>query len=153
MKLRSLSEAQINGALKVTGLMPDGSAIIGGVVVSAQQCSQIARHLGWEHFEMSGAEIIDKTDKFISKIGKHIKDDHIIGNTEVTFINRRKSDTIKYFDRIKMICPGRFDITILYGIGGKRKYEIYSSLNGFAVPVKYCSTAKELGEWINTIGW
>lgn len=150
MNLRNLYELQNSGALR-TEYTEDGFILLGGSVVSKEQSHLIASRLGWEHYELDPVKIIDKTNKFVGAISKHILDEYIVNNTVVSFQNKRKVGTMSYFDRIKIVCNKKFDLTIIYnmpGLGGK--YAIFSSTNNFKQPVKSVRTIKEMCNWINS---
>lgn len=151
MKLANLVAAQECGALKVGENCSHNNIIVGGVSVTEAQCKGIVKTLGWIDWDKQAWEIIDKTNKFIRGIKNHIDNEAILSSTEVTFQNRRRQNTEKYFDRIKMVGP-LFDITILYGMHGTGgTYSVYDGSNGFSQPVFNCRTAKQLGEYINSL--
>lgn len=151
MKLAVLNQLQEAGALKVQNLS-NGIFKVGTVNIVEEQCKVMAMKLSWTRFELPGHRIISKTDQFISGIMKYIDKPVIIENTEVTFTNARKLDTEKYFDRIKLVCPDLFDITVLYAMPGvKGKYGVYTSKDNFAVQAQAFRSLKELGTWINNL--
>lgn len=152
MKLDLLIQLQSSGALKVKDGYTDDHATVGKLELNKEQCDFLAAKLGWVEMDLPSIQIIDKTNKFINTIKKYVDNQVILENTEVVFQNRRKLDTIKTFDRIKFICPPKFDITLLYGMPGTRsKYTIYSSVNMFNIPVKGCRSLKEVAIWINQL--
>lgn len=140
------------GALNVH---PDSNrevAMVGGMQLNSQQCAMLASNLGWLRYEKYPHEIIDKTNKFIKGLKNNIRDDDVFDNTEVTFQNSRRQNTEKYTDRIKLIYPGKFDLTVLYGMPGiGAPYGIYSDVDKFSRVVKTCRTLKQVGEYINEI--
>lgn len=149
MKLGELYEVQSAGALKIGSDCSNGNIVVGGSKLTADQCKQLVKALGWLNWDKPDWEVIDKTDKFIRGIKPYVTDEDILANTEVTFQNRRISDTLKYFDRIKMV-GSDFDITILYrmpGTGGT--YAVYDDSDNFRKPQFTCRSAKQLGEYIN----
>ena len=152
MKLESLIQAHVCGALNVGDVAYDRSTgVVGNMQVSRAQCNDFVTALGWKTFDKDAFEIVDKTNKFIRSIAKHLDNDGVIYNTEVTFENHRRMNTEKYFDRIKMINP-RFDITILYGMPGVGgTYAVYSAENNFIKPVFNCKTVKQLCEFLNEL--
>lgn len=151
MKLNNLIQAQDCGALKVEVNNATGQVIVGGVPVSKEQCRGFVTALGWQSWDKADWEIIDKTNKFIRGIKNHIDNEAVLNTAEVTFQNRRRQNTEKYFDRIKMVSH-LFDITILYGMPGTGgTYAVYDASNRFSQPVFTCRTAKQLGEYINSL--
>ncbi len=147
---------RIQGTMNVAGgvgytddiYIPD-RAIMGGMELSMEQCNLIAQKLGWIEHDLDSIEVINKTDKLIGGIKKYVKENQLLMNTRIEFQNRRKLNTTSYFDRIKMVCDGYFDITILYNIqGAGRKYTIYTSTNNFKQPIAKISSLSKLGEWL-----
>lgn len=155
MNLRKLMEIQNAGAIKIVEnkyTTTENDYTLGGVRLNENQARQIAMNLGWEHFEMSPFKILDKTNKFISSLSKYIDNEIIINNTDISFQNRRKMGTMSYFDRIKIVCYGKFDLTVLYGMPGLGgTYGVFSSTNNFQKTVFSCRSLKELGKWINEL--
>ena len=151
MKLAVLNQLQEVGALKVENLR-NGIFKVGTMALAEEQCNMMATNLSWSRFELPGHKIISKTDQFIGGIMKYIDKQAIIEGTEVIFTNERKLDTDKYYDRIKMICPNVFDITILYAMPGvKGKYGVYSSKDQFLRQAAAFRSLSELGKWINEL--
>lgn len=152
MKLSMLVQLQEAGILKVAGGDNNTFAIVGGRTLSRAQCNELAEKLGWLDHDLTSMAVIQKTHTFINGIKQFITKDMILENTELTFQNRRKNNTESYFDRIKLVCAGKFDITILSGMGGVGgRYGIYSDSNNFVTPVKACRTLKEVGVWVNEL--
>ncbi len=152
MNLGMLLELHECGALNVDANSNKDVAIVGGMTLNAEQCNAMAINLGWTRFDRYPHEIIDKTNKFIRGLKHNIKQDDVFDNTEISFQNTRRHNTEKTSDRIKMIYPGKFDITILYGVPGMGgPYGIYSDVNNFNVPVKICRSLKQVGEYITEI--
>lgn len=152
MRLIDLVKLNEAKTLKVKRDDVSGVISVGGVVVSPEESIRLLEGLGWLEYDLDPLEILNKTDKFASSIKRYIKDENILSKTEVTFQNRRITNTMQYFDRIKLICPGKFDLTILYGMPGTGcKYAVYSSKNYFRIPVQRCKSLKEVCEYINSI--
>lgn len=152
MNLGQLLEMHKCGALDVDKSSDRNVAIIGGMELTDEQCRIYASNLGWLKYDKYAYEVIDKTNKFIRGLKNHIKGIDSIGHSIITFENTRMQGTEKYFDRIKLICPGVFDLTILYrmpGIGGV--YGIYSSENSFKHPVYSCRSLRQVGEYISSL--
>lgn len=141
-----------SGALKVDENYREDKAIIGGVELEVGKCSMVVRQLGWVDYDMSPIDIIHRTNRLINGIKMYINREDILRNTDVIFSNSRRLNTMSYLDRIKMVYPDRFDITILHGVPGKgRRYVVNSSVDNFKKPVYECSSMKKLGEWINKL--
>ena len=148
MILKELINLHKIGVMKVTK-DDNGQVLVGGTSITSDECRIILSKIGWVRYNTSPFEILNKTDKFISSISKYLKDEYIINNTVVALENTRKTGTMSYFDRIKMICNNRFDITLLRGMGGVGgTYGIYSSTNNFTKPVYSCRSLKQVAEWI-----
>lgn len=152
MNLGQLLELHECGALNVDDTSNINLAVIGGMALTNEQCQIFAANLGWLKYDKPAYEIIDKTNKFIRGLKKNIKDIEVIANTQVTFQNSRRQNTEKYIDRIKLICPGKFDLTVLYGMPGVGGvYGIYSAENNFLHPVLGCRNLKQVGEYISSL--
>lgn len=150
MDLRTLVQAQECGALK-TEVLNNGLVKIGGVAVTPEQCMAMASTLGWVSYDKKPWEVIDKTNRFIRSIRNYVDNEGVINGTTVTFMNRRLTNTMKYFDRIKMVNP-EFDITILYGMPGTGgAYAVYDDSDGFRQPVFNCRSVKQLAEYLNDL--
>ena len=151
MKLNKLMEIQASGAIKVSVNDKTGVVSLGPYAVTNEQCQLIAKDLGWLSYDKKSWEVIDKTNKFIRSLRSNLTNETVINTAEVTFQNRRMTDTMKYFDRIKMVSP-YFDITILYGMPGVGgTYAVYDGSNGFRQPVFNCRTMKDLAEYIDEL--
>ena len=151
MLLTDLMKLQAAGALKVDSNCTNSNIVIGGVRVSQEQCRNICRMLGWTSWDKQDWEVIDKTNKFIKSLRTYITKEDAVTGVDVTFQNHRRTDTEKYYDRIKMVGP-YYDITILYGmpgIGGA--YAIYDESNNWRFPVFACRTAKQVAEYIDDL--
>lgn len=106
--------------------------------------------LGWERYDAKPWEIIEKTNKFIRGIKSVLVDEAIV-DTDVTFRNFRRTNTERYYDRIKMISPD-YDITIMYGMPGLGgAYAIFDSSDGFRQPQYSCRSLKQVAEYINSM--
>ena len=150
MNLKMLVQLSDSGALRLVADEDTGIVTLGGVEVTDAQLRMILGKIGWLEYEMEPAEIMKRTNQYINGFKRHISSDIIIDGTDITFQNRRKIGTMTYFDRIKMICPTFFDITILNGMPGVGgKYGVYSAVNDFKHPVVACRSLKSLGQWIN----
>ena len=149
MKLKQLMDIQKSGALKVSSECTINNIVIGGVRVTLEQCRSMAQSLGWVEFDMPPWEIISKTNKFVNGLRANLKNEEIIENTEVVFQNRRRMETDKYFDRIKLVSP-YFDLTVLYGMPGlKGLYSVYDGSNGNRNPAYGFRSLKQLALYMN----
>lgn len=153
MTLAELYEIQKSGAFKVDiENSDDHNGIIGGVKLNAKQCALVAERLGWISYVIKPYEAIAWTDRFIRGIRSKITDVNVLNNTIVTFENSRLTDTVKYYYRVKLICPGYFDLTVLQGMPGVGgKFGIFSAKNMFRQPVESCMSLKNVGEYIGTL--
>lgn len=153
MKLKDLFMYQKQGAFKVEkDVEENGIVVVGGLRLSRSQCDIIANKIGWIEGAQTSDELINKTNKFIKGIRKSLTQPKIIENTDVVFQNFRYSNSLVYYDRIKMVMPRFFDITVIYNVYGYRgKYVVYSDENQFMQPVTVVRTAKELGQYINSL--
>ena len=150
MNLKMLVQLSDSGALRLVADEDTGIVTLGGVEVTDAQLRMILGKIGWLEYDMEPAEIMKRTNQYINGFKRHISSDIIIDGTDITFQNRRKLGTMSYFDRIKMICPTLFDITVLNGMPGVGgKYGVYSAVNNFKHPIAACSSLKSLGQWIN----
>lgn len=151
MKLGMLVVLQESGAFKVNKeASTSENIVVGSVTLNNEQCKAFLSKLGWKEYSKTPVEIVEKTSKFVNGLRGGIKNETILENTEITFQNIRKTNSTSCFDRIKLICNGKFDITVMSGmegIGGR--YGVYSSTNNFVKPVFGCSSLKQLSEWIN----
>lgn len=151
MQLTNLMELQAAGALKIDENCNASRIIVGGVQITPEQCRNICLMLGWTSWDKRDWEIIDKTNKFIKSLRANIDNEDAVAGVEVTFQNHRRTDTEKYYDRIKMVGP-YYDITILYGMPGTGgAYAIYDASNHWKFPVYTCRTAKQVAEYINDL--
>lgn len=152
MKLGMLVALQSSGALKVNKESTQDNIILGNTQINREQCLDLISKLGWIECSKTPIEIIEKTNKFINGIKPAINKGIILEQTEVTFQNRRKTNSTSCVDRTKLVCNGKFDITVLSGMEGLGgRYGVYSSTNNFVKPVYSCSSLKLLGEWINKL--
>lgn len=152
MKLKELIEVQSSGLLKATVVDNVDTYNMDKLSISTENCKSLLTKLGWLEYAKTPAEILSKTDKFVNGIKNSINKDEIIENTEITFQNRRKTNTLSYFDRIKLVNKGKFDITVLRGMSGVGGvYGVYSAENNFSKPVYSCRSLRQLGEWINKL--
>lgn len=150
MKLSKLIEFQSSGAMKTQYDKVTGVIKLGGTPVSEEQCKNIVTMLGWERYDAKPWEIIEKTNKFIRGIKSVLVDEAIV-DTDVTFRNFRRTNTERYYDRIKMISPD-YDITIMYGMPGLGgAYAIFDSSDGFRQPQYSCRSIKQVAEYINSM--
>ena len=119
-------------------------------LVTQQECVAIVNALGWLEYELPQQRIIEKTDKFINSFGKHLKNHELLEATEIAFQNSRRINTEKYVDRIKIVCPGVYDFTLMYGMPGLgASYGLFSAENGFKHPVFSGRTVKQVADYIN----
>lgn len=148
MNLAQLVEVQRSGALVVSEAN-DQMAVVGGQMLTTQQCNMLVRQMGWTSWEKKSWEIITKTDKFIKGLVKHLTNTDLLVGTDITFLNRRVSGTMKYFDRIH-IGGNDWDITILYGMPGSGgTYVLYDGTDNNRKPVATARSLKQLVEFIN----
>ena len=151
MNFGQLLEIQASGAIKVDGESTQGVAVIGGVALNNDQCKLIANDLGWIKYDQEAFQVIDKTDKFVSHLNKHLDESSLIDRTTIHFKSTRITNTQKYYDWIKMVCPGHFDITVLRGYPGTGgTYAVLSDSNNFVTPVFTGRSVKALAGYLNT---
>lgn len=149
MYLAELVKIQQSGSL-VIGEVTSETAVVGGNLLTHEQCGIIAERLGWTTWDKKSWEIIDKTNKFIKGLAKHLTNMDIINGTTITFLNRRISNSMKYFDRIKIEGNG-WDLTILYGMPGSGgTYALYDGTDNNRKPAATARSLKQLIEIINT---
>ena len=145
VSLKFLLEAYNNGALKVEYEAGASKAIMGGVAeLSLEQAHDFVKDkLGWTQYVLSPFEIIDKTQKFIRAIKNNMKDEYILNNTQITFLNKKDTDYGRTFDRIEMLCQGRFHYTVLYNMkSAGASYVLYET--GNAIPKKKFRNLKQV---------
>lgn len=151
MNLGQLIDMYEAGVLKVEDDSNPEMAVVGGMTLNREQMRALAVNLGWAKFQMEPLEVIIKTGKFIRGIKSTLGEDAIVDGTEVTFETTRIDNTMRYFDRIKLICPGVFDITVLYKVPGTpTTYTVYSDENRRAYPVLNARTLKQVAEYVKS---
>ena len=152
MNLGQLLELHECGAINVDNKSNENIAVVGGMELSNEQCKAVAANIGWLNYDKPAYVIIDKTNKFMRGLRHNIAKIDRIEKAQVTFQNMRRQNTEKYIDRIKIVCDGKLDLTILYGMPGVGgAYGIYSSINNFSQPVFGCRNLKQVGEYIDSI--
>lgn len=150
MYLKELMQVQQSGAL-VVGEANNAQAVIGGALLTTEQCAFLVQKLGWTTYDKRPWEIIDKTNKFIKGLAKHLTNMDLLEGTTITFMNRRISNTLKYFDRIKIEGGNGWNLTILYGMpGAGGTYALYDGTDNNRKPVATARSLKQLIEVINT---
>lgn len=146
--IKDLLAALHNKALDITYEKGASVADLGGVKISTEQAAFLCKEqFGWVSFVLSPFEIIDKTDKFAKALKRELKDEYIIENTEITFMNKHDSEYGRTFDRITFDCKGRFKYTVIYNMksaGGA--YVLYRT--GNAIPVQKFRNMKQLLTYI-----
>lgn len=151
MQFKQLIEVQKSGALKASVQEETGIVTLGGMVVQPNQLQLFVRNLGWLTWDMNPVQIIDKTNKFVKNFSRYIEDSRIVLGTEITFENHRISNSLRYFDRIKLINP-LFNHTILYNMpstGGV--YAIYDANGNTHLPEYTCRSIKQVVEYFNEL--
>lgn len=146
--VKDLLIALHNKALDITFEKDANVADLGGVKISKEQAEFLCKEqFGWTSFVLSPFEIIEKTDKFAKALKREIKDEYIIENTEITFMNKHDSEYGRTFDRITLACKGRFKYTVIYNMksaGGA--YVLYET--GKALPLQKFRNMKQLMTYI-----
>lgn len=151
MDFKQLVEIQKSGALKVNVDSVSGTISMGGMQVTPQQLQILAQRLGWTRWDENTVNIIEKTDKFIRNMVKNLKHDEVILGTQLTFENHRASNSLKYYERIKLVNP-EFDYTVLCGMPGTGgAYAIYDATNLTHLPVYTCRSIKQVAEFFNDL--
>ena len=90
MNLALLMELQKQGEIKVDPSSTVAQAIVGENGLTDEQCKVVAQHLGWTTYgEYKAYEVINKTDKFISSLRRHLKPTELYANTHIEFRSRR----------------------------------------------------------------
>lgn len=153
MTLGKLVQMQNVGALDIVRDNYTGAVSIAGKALTERDCKFIADAIGWMAADKEDWELIDKTNRFIRGIKRHIENEDVLKHTIIEFRNSRKQDTEKFVDRIKMVhSNGKYDLTVIYGLPGSGgRYSVYSAVNGFTRPVYACGSAKLLGIYINNL--
>ena len=149
MELIQLLAVQSSGALKSKYDPATGTVKVGGIELNKEQCQSLVSNLGWLEYSKQPHEIIEKTEKFAKALNSYLDNEEIINGTTITFQNKRRMGTEKYFDRIKITGDG-LDLTILYnmpGTGGA--YAVYDGTDGNRQPVYTCRSMKQLCEYLN----
>lgn len=155
MNLKTIFTLYTNGALNIEYNKGDNFAVMGGVRINEEQARQLCEKLGWESYVLTPFEIIDKTKKFIKSIHNHITDEDILLSTVVSF----KNAPTKYWyssrgtcDRIRFQSDKLgFNISVVYNQPDTAKYVIYRTRNSYPFPNGKLRTAKQVGEWINSV--
>ena len=149
MNLGQLIDMYEAGVLKVEDDAYPERAVVGGTELNREQMRALVVNLGWVKFQMEPLELIIKTGKFIRGIKATLGEHEIVDMTEVIFETTRIDNTMRYFDRIKLICPGVFDITVLYKVPGTpTTYTVYSDENRMSYPVLNARTLKQVAEYV-----
>lgn len=142
--IKDLLSALANKALDITFENGKITADLGGVEITEEQAHFLCKEqLGWGTYVLSPFEIIDKTEKFTKALKRELKDDYIIENTVVTFMNKKDTEYGRTFDRITFDCKHKFKYTVIYNMksaGGA--YVLYNT--GNAIPVKKFKNMKQL---------
>lgn len=145
VSLSFLLEAYNNGALKIEYDPGASKGVLGGVAeINIEQAHDFVKDkLGWTQYVLSPFEIIDKTSKFVKSIKTNLKDEYILNNAQVTFLNKKDTDYGRTFDRIEIKCCGRFHYTILYNMkSAGASYVLYEK--GNAIPKKKFRNLKQV---------
>lgn len=146
--VKELLTALQNKALDIEFEKGDSTAILGGVRISKEQAAYLCKNqFGWTEFVLSPFEIIDKTEKFARALKRELKDEEVINNTEITFMNKHDSEYGRTFDRITLACGRRFKFTVIYNMksaGGA--YVLYET--GRALPLQKFRNMKQLLTYI-----
>lgn len=150
MTLSELRIAYVNKAMNVVYSEKSNMGELGGVMITNEQAKTIAGHFGWLRISQSGFQIIEKTAKFIRAMKNSLKREDIWNNTIVTFENHRIAGEMKYYDRIKLVYPGRFDLTLTYGMPGTgAAYALYDKSRDIARPVVTARYIKQICEYLD----
>ena len=146
--VKDLLTALHNKALDIEFEKGDNTALLGGVRISKEQADSLCKNqFGWIEYVLSPFEIIDKTEKFAKALKRELKDEYVIENTEITFMNRPDSEYGRTFDRITLVCKSRFKFTVIYNMksaGGA--YVLYET--GRALPLQKFRNMKQLLTYI-----
>lgn len=150
VQLKQLLDIYLHGALNIK-YEPDSSvASIGDTQLNVQQAQAMCANLGWESAVLGPFEIIDKTKKFMKALKCNMKQAVIWQTAMISFDNKASNVYGKTFDRIHMVCPRQFEISILYKMpGNTSSYVIYNSLT--SVPIGKCKSMKQVAEFIDTL--
>lgn len=150
MTLRDLRVALVNKAMNIVYSEQSSVGELGGVAITNEQAKLIAQQFGWIRISQSGFQIIEKTAKFTRGFKNSLKREDIWNNTVVTFENHRIAGEMKYYDRIKLIYPSRFDLTLTYnmpGTGGA--YALFDKSKDIARPIFTARSIKQLCEYLD----
>ena len=145
MTLAGLKLAYNSGAMKINFSEQTMMGELGGVVINNEQAKAIANQFGWTRMAQSGFHLIEKTAKFIRGFKNSLEREDIWCCTNVTFENHRIAGEMKYYDRIKLIYPGRFDLTLTYNMPGTgAAYALYDKSRDIARPIFTARSIKQL---------
>lgn len=152
MKLNKLIELQTNGALKISGNPNINCAKIGGVELNDGQCRMLARQMGWTgRTSYCGWEMIDKTAKFVSNAKRNMQNENMINAIDLTFESTRKTDSVKYIERIVLNFSTGLTLTIIHGLEGiGGSYALFNPMKSVAQPELTCSSYRVLFNYIET---
>jgi hypothetical protein len=150
MTLGQLVEMHNSGALNIKFEKEDTVANLAGIQITQEQALVMVRNLGWEDIYLSPFEIIDKTNKFARGIKTGISADGSLKDTIVTFRNTRSNVYGKTFDRIHLLNPRYFEVSVIYGMpGNSSPYVIYDSKT--SIPLQRCRNLKKVTEYLNNM--
>lgn len=152
MTIEKLFEWQEDGLLEARET-EDGKIVIANRYLDEEQQEKLLKVLGWTRHEEPFIEIMKKTNKFVRNIKPYLsnlKEDWVPSQLEVVFYNARIMDTIKYINRVKLICKKTGNVVVIVqgspGQGGK--FAVYTSDNYFNYAVFKCNSYRDLGNWL-----
>lgn len=149
MKLAELAQLQEVGALHVKQL-DSGKTTIGGVEVSPENAAIVLTNIGYIRYDCNPFDAVSKAERVISNFNKYIESNDFFNNYDVTFQTFRKTESIKYYDRITFSGPDYKFVVIsgMPGLGGR--YNLFDGSNGNRQPVSSFNGLKQLCEFIDS---